>query len=126
MSRNHRLKETNGKSDHKTLTSANKRNAISTKFRAMKSPHLKDRDVRTASARKINRAKMLRSTGFPSSRACEASPNCPPSHCEGSRDPTINIQTKGIHNAREGRMTLAGSKRKSAKTEISQRRRARI
>lgn len=120
----HRLKETKGKSDQRTLTSAKKRNAIRTKLRAKNLPQLNDRDIRMPIVSKMRTEKMLRSNGFPSSRTWAAVPSEPPSHCEGSREPRINIQIKGTHKAREVPKFFAGSKRSSTKSRISQRKSA--
>jgi hypothetical protein len=67
----------------------------------------------------MRKEKIARSNGFPSSRAC--SPPANPSHCEGRRDPIMNIQIKGTQSANEVPELLAGSKRKSAKSRISHR-----
>lgn len=50
----------------------------------------------------------------------------PPSHCEGSRDSTMNIQITGTHKAGEVPRTLAGSKYNNAKNRTSQAASARV
>jgi hypothetical protein len=99
-------------------------NAIRAKLREQKSLHLKDRDIRIAIASRIKTKNMLRSNGFPSSRTRAAWPTWPVSHCEGSRDPTMNIQITGTHKAKEVFECLAGSQPSSANKRMSQRNRA--
>src|SRR5580700_125723 len=107
MSRNHRLKATKGKSDHRTLNRAKESNAVSAGLRAKKSPHLNDRATRIPIASRIKAEEMLASKGFPASIASAACPTWP-SHCEGSRVPTMNIHITGTHKASEVLGALAG------------------
>src|SRR5271157_4469698 len=109
-----------GKSDHITLKRAKERNAIKAGFCTKKSPHLKDRDTRITIASRISAEKMVRSRGFPSSSAWATRTACPPSHCEGSRDPTMNIQMRGTHKAGEVSGSRAGSKQRSPRRSTTQ------
>ena len=64
---------------------------------------------------RMSTRKTVRSSEFPSSRVWTCATVAPPSHCAGSRDATINIQTRGTHSATETRESLAGSKINSSK-----------
>ena len=79
-----------------------------------------DRDIRMPIASRISAEEMVRSKGFPSSIACAASATLPPSHCDGNRVPMMNIQITGSHRAGEVFGSRAGSKYRSATSDMNQ------
>src|SRR5208337_3003773 len=110
-----------GKSDQKTLSRAKDRNAIKTKLRVKKPPQLNDRDTRMPTASRMRTKRTVRSNGFPSSIAWAISPTWLPSHCEGSRDPMMNIHVKGTQRANEVPESFAGSNHSRPKRRTTQR-----
>ena len=86
ISRNHFLKVANGKSDHATLSKANARNKTRAEFCLTKLPHWNERETRIANAARVRSEKIVRSSGFPSSKAWLATPiGKPKPHCRRPR-----------------------------------------
>jgi hypothetical protein len=119
-SRNHFLKVASGKSDHATLSKANARKKARAEFCATKLCHWNEREKRIAIAARIRSEKIVRSSGFPCSKAWVALPTESPSHIVGGRDPRKNIQITGTHNTAEVCLSLAGSKTKSNSKSVNQ------
>jgi hypothetical protein len=120
MSRIHLLRVTTGKSDQETLSRAKARNKISGKLFEQNLSHRKERDTKTAIAESISSTYIEASVVLPSSIdwAIEDDPIF--SHCEGNLDPTMTIQTIGIHKEIENLPSLAGSRTRSQVTSIIQ------
>jgi hypothetical protein len=108
-----------GKSDQVTLTSAKSKNAVRKALRTRNSPHLKEREINIATANTIKVEKMVRSTPFPSSKACSTFSAWVPIHCEGNRETVKNIQITVTHIAIEDPACLAGSNRSRATRRIA-------
>src|SRR5258706_13843441 len=85
-------------------------------FRLTNVPQLNERARRTPMQRTINPKKIVRSSGLPSSKACALIEPWLPIHCDGSRVPRIKSHINGIQSAAEVRLSLAGSKRTSARS----------
>src|SRR5262245_42394046 len=119
-SRNHFLKVANGKSDQATLSKPNATKLARAMFCAKNLRHGNDRDTRIENANRVNSEKIVRSSGFPCSRAWVASGALEnPIHSAGGRDPRKNIQITGTHNA-GALVYLAGSKTNSASRRVNQ------
>jgi hypothetical protein len=118
VSRNHFLKVANGKSDHATLSKANARRKTRVEFCATKSGHWNERERRIAVATKVRSKKIVRSIGFPCSKALPPEEN--PSHIDGVFDPRKNNQIMGTHKAFEVSGFRAGSKQRSPERRTTQ------
>jgi len=98
---NHRLNDTDGKSDHSTLMAPYAMNANNQRFCLSNSDHAIRRLHNTASVKTISARKTARSVGLPSSSASDVTGTLQLSHSDTDLEPRIESQIHGSQIAFE-------------------------